>query len=113
HISTTSCSTRASSSNLSVFLFHCSSHHRDLHSFPTRRSSDLTYKRGPIEMARGEGVYLIDTEGNRYLDFVSGIAEVEVPVSLGIDRKSTRLNSSHVEISYAVFCLKKKKNSKM
>ena len=33
-----------------------------------------TYKRGPIEMARGEGVYLIDTEGNRYLDFVSGIA---------------------------------------
>src|SRR5690349_23496103 len=27
----------------------------------------------------------------------------------GIDRKSTRLNSSHVEISYAVFCLKKKK----
>src|SRR5690349_23099404 len=28
---------------------------------------------------------------------------------LGRDRKSTRLNSSHVEISYAVFCLKKKK----
>src|SRR3989442_7620875 len=27
-----------------------------------------------------------------------------------IDRKSTRLNSSHVRISYAVFCLKKKKN---
>src|SRR5690349_22924308 len=31
----------------------------------------------------------------------------------GLDRKSTRLNSSHVEISYAVFCLKKKKNNKM
>src|SRR5690349_23970965 len=30
-------------------------------------------------------------------------------VLLRIDRKSTRLNSSHVEISYAVFCLKKKK----
>src|SRR5207302_10689409 len=29
------------------------------------------------------------------------------------DRKSTRLNSSHVKISYAVFCLKKKKNSRM
>src|SRR5690349_23116066 len=29
-----------------------------------------------------------------------------------VDRKSTRLNSSHVEISYAVFCLKKKKNTK-
>src|SRR5438874_9144703 len=28
---------------------------------------------------------------------------------IGGDRKSTRLNSSHVEISYAVFCLKKKK----
>src|SRR5690606_40885149 len=27
------------------------------------------------------------------------------------DRKSTRLNSSHVKISYAVFCLKKKKNT--
>src|SRR2546430_11401862 len=32
-----------------------------------------------------------------------------VPVGLGIDRKSTRLNSSHSQISYAVFCLKKKK----
>src|SRR5690554_7095602 len=29
-----------------------------------------------------------------------------------IDRKSTRLNSSHVRISYAVFCLKKKKKQK-
>src|SRR5690349_23513327 len=29
--------------------------------------------------------------------------------AIGPDRKSTRLNSSHVEISYAVFCLKKKK----
>src|SRR5690606_40517062 len=30
---------------------------------------------------------------------------------LALDRKSTRLNSSHVKISYAVFCLKKKKNT--
>src|SRR5438067_12930588 len=30
---------------------------------------------------------------------------------VGLDRKSTRLNSSHVSISYAVFCLKKKKNT--
>src|SRR5690606_41589119 len=29
----------------------------------------------------------------------------------GLDRKSTRLNSSHVKISYAVFCLKKKKTT--
>src|SRR5690349_22218542 len=51
-----------------------------------------------------------------------GVAEsilrrgLELPASgdeerLGIDRKSTRLNSSHVEISYAVFCLKKKNQS--
>src|SRR5437868_8555042 len=32
------------------------------------------------------------------------------PYTRGLDRKSTRLNSSHVSISYAVFCLKKKKN---
>src|SRR2546427_7582332 len=30
-----------------------------------------------------------------------------------VDRKSTRLNSSHSQISYAVFCLKKKKNKRM
>src|SRR5438874_10705731 len=34
------------------------------------------------------------------------------PSSASGDRKSTRLNSSHVEISYAVFCLKKKKKKK-
>src|SRR5206468_12940190 len=32
--------------------------------------------------------------------------------AVGIDRKSTRLNSSHDQISYAVFCLKKKKDNK-
>src|SRR3712207_8926961 len=32
------------------------------------------------------------------------------PLSFLVDRKSTRLNSSHANISYAVFCLKKKKN---
>src|SRR3712207_7121282 len=38
---------------------------------------------------------------------------VDAPARRGIrrDRKSTRLNSSHANISYAVFCLKKKKNS--
>src|SRR3712207_7981985 len=33
----------------------------------------------------------------------------EVEADQGLDRKSTRLNSSHANISYAVFCLKKKK----
>src|SRR5690606_41629494 len=54
---------------------------------------------------------------------VSAIESAEQAVSLGLspdaivlsakvssDRKSTRLNSSHVKISYAVFCLKKKKH---
>src|SRR3712207_7565232 len=36
-------------------------------------------------------------------------ALVPLPDLLGQDRKSTRLNSSHANISYAVFCLKKKK----
>src|SRR5690349_23217893 len=39
--------------------------------------------------------------------FASEVTRVAREV--GTDRKSTRLNSSHVEISYAVFCLKKKK----
>src|SRR5690349_23425844 len=39
-------------------------------------------------------------------------AQLRVLVALDGDRKSTRLNSSHVEISYAVFCLKKKRKKK-
>src|SRR5258708_31421256 len=34
-----------------------------------------------------------------------------IPIYRGVDRKSTRLNSSHQIISYAVFCLKKKKTN--
>src|SRR3712207_7526653 len=37
-------------------------------------------------------------------------ATARTAVSAGLDRKSTRLNSSHANISYAVFCLKKKIN---
>src|SRR5438067_5973882 len=37
---------------------------------------------------------------------------LEVVVGRRVDRKSTRLNSSHVSISYAVFCLKKKKKGR-
>src|SRR5690606_39604996 len=39
-------------------------------------------------------------------------AGLRYPVFVKPDRKSTRLNSSHVKISYAVFCLKKKKNDR-
>src|SRR5690349_23746650 len=41
-------------------------------------------------------------------DHVLGELLAHVAAQVGVDRKSTRLNSSHVEISYAVFCLKKK-----
>src|SRR3712207_7557449 len=55
--------------------------------------------------------------------FVAGMAEdrgdatvvrstIDLAGNLGLDRKSTRLNSSHANISYAVFCLKKKKHNK-
>src|SRR5690242_21504164 len=37
---------------------------------------------------------------------------IEAEVGRVLDRKSTRLNSSHMSISYAVFCLKKKKKNK-
>src|SRR5207302_3375473 len=41
-----------------------------------------------------------------------GVSGLEPALEAYPDRKSTRLNSSHVKISYAVFCLKKKKNNK-
>src|SRR3712207_9508574 len=44
---------------------------------------------------------------------LSGVRSVNAPAAMYFvisDRKSTRLNSSHANISYAVFCLKKKKN---
>src|SRR5690606_39635634 len=43
------------------------------------------------------------------LVFEGSMTDTEVKVNGKSDRKSTRLNSSHVKISYAVFCLKKKK----
>src|SRR3989442_7282635 len=62
--------------------------------------------------------HCIAATGNRPADQRLGLADYDVvvewsrDVGLGdwiLDRKSTRLNSSHVRISYAVFCLKKKK----
>src|SRR2546426_5413487 len=51
---------------------------------------------------------LRDTLGLTGTKFGCGIAQCGACTELG-DRKSTRLNSSHLVISYAVFCLKKKK----
>src|SRR5438309_6545865 len=56
-------------------------------------------------------------EVRRYLAVLDPIFNVRldpilhVPVNFRSDRKSTRLNSSHSSISYAVFCLKKKKHT--
>src|SRR5438045_9519806 len=75
-------------------FFHASAAHRDLHSFPTRRSSDLA---GRVPRERVGPPLRRDGQG--------ALARDEAC----IDRKSTRLNSSHLGISYAVFCLKKKK----
>src|SRR3712207_7565933 len=40
------------------------------------------------------------------------VVDLHVELEARVDRKSTRLNSSHANISYAVFCLKKKINSR-
>src|SRR5687768_17902587 len=45
-------------------------------------------------------------------DYEGGVFALEPAATLDLDRKSTRLNSSHGYISYAVFCLKKKKKKK-
>src|SRR6266571_6048358 len=77
------------------FFFFNDTATTEIYTFPTLRSSDLEnrcVRRSACERA------------GRLLSPSSP--------SLGpIDRKSTRLNSSHMSISYAVFCLKKKKNN--
>src|SRR5437870_7779098 len=51
--------------------------------------------------------------GGRGSDRQGGSRDYGLRLRHGTDRKSTRLNSSHVAISYAVFCLKKKKTKKL
>src|SRR3712207_7681595 len=46
-------------------------------------------------------------------EFDGELEELLQAVERGADRKSTRLNSSHANISYAVFCLKKKKTTRI
>src|SRR2546430_7881431 len=57
------------------------------------------------------GNQVIEGRGRR-VQVARGEHLLEVEHLLGRDRKSTRLNSSHSQISYAVFCLKKKKKTK-
>src|SRR5699024_12254447 len=94
-----------------VLFFELACAHRHLHSFPTRRSSDLLPVIG-IRLIMPTAATGFDYEGlsgETYPDRMAGAKEGRFHIDGLPDRKSTRLNSSHVSISYAVFCLKKKK----
>src|SRR5690606_41100094 len=94
-----------------------------LHSFPTRRSSDLkALARQQEELIKTrhtlrkpykkEELDAGDLSALQAIFPASGIQCFYFPLRSAegtyLDRKSTRLNSSHVKISYAVFCLKKR-----
>src|SRR5438552_10920288 len=91
--------------------FYTSRRHPDLHSFPTRRSSDLRNGSTPLHRAVTQ-TGAPGTAGRQ----AAAIEIIRLLLAAGADpsitnksdRKSTRLNSSHQIISYAVFCLKKK-----
>src|SRR5205085_10194634 len=87
-----------------LFFFYSTRAHRDLHSFPTRRSSDLRVAPGPRPNLPA-AVY------RHWLAVLSAFRCARRVPRSRVDRKSTRLNSSHSQISYAVFCLKKKKET--
>src|SRR5207253_11294675 len=103
---------------------HCHTPHRHLPSFPTRRSSDLPATLNDSNCQRPQrGNHILKTWDlvmTLWKFFVSSGRKLHMSrqeCSLAcegtflprhVDRKSTRLNSSHVAISYAVFCLKKK-----
>src|SRR5690606_41689655 len=97
------------------WLFRRYSVPRRLRSFPTRRSSDLRAVPALRRVLLDEGVDdrpagIVDREPFHRND----IAAIELRDGADAgqqDRKSTRLNSSHVKISYAVFCLNKKRHA--
>src|SRR5690606_41813749 len=102
-----------------AFFAHRHAALRVLHSLPTRRSSDLIARHLAEEQISLESIVQRRPNGSAHGGDDPGRA-APVPVitarivaamraAVRPDRKSTRLNSSHVKISYAVFCLKKKK----
>src|SRR5438034_8202177 len=104
-MSTLCCTTQMTCVLLCCLFFLYCGDHPDLHSFPTRRSSDL----GPGPQGRRAAVGVGVPEpraGPRRNPAGRGRPGTGRRVQ---DRKSTRLNSSHTVSSYAVFCLKKKK----
>src|SRR5207302_8738775 len=104
-----------------IFFYSCYVDPRDLDSFPTRRSSDLlgittkTCPFGPPSLVGRIGsptempvMVILPMASSGLVRAAGGTTSVFILTSFRSDRKSTRLNSSHVKISYAVFCLKKK-----
>src|SRR5690606_39286139 len=72
-------------------------------------AQDITWQRLMYEDAKQHS----EVSYSGYFYHEQGAQNLELELASNIqalDRKSTRLNSSHVKISYAVFCLKKKKN---
>src|SRR5690242_21580036 len=104
-------------SRVTMFFLLDYGDHLDLHSFPTRRSSDLAL--ALRFSARRTTRLRCNTDSNgacngiliRPLSPFVADHEREQATNKSGDRKSTRLNSSHMSNSYAVFCLKKKKNT--
>src|SRR5690606_41470025 len=100
-------------SSLSPFYHSRTAHPQNLHSFPTRRSSDLSktgwqdFHARQYDPALGRW-FANDPKGSLMPNISNYAAMMDNPTTFIEDRKSTRLNSSHVKISYAVFCLKKK-----
>src|SRR5688500_20135504 len=80
-----------------------------LHSFPTRRSSDLDAARARRRRAPGPPGRRPAVPRPRDGAAAAHRRRAGAQPRGQADRKSTRLNSSHLVISYAVFCLKKKK----
>src|SRR5256886_12904052 len=69
----------------------------------------LTLMLGGCAYLSSLGVYKLDINQGNYIT-QDQVDKLKVGQTRQQDRKSTRLNSSHSQISYAVFCLKKKKN---
>src|SRR3989475_3904658 len=65
---------------------------------------------GPATQVQGSSAPRLETRSESF-EMVGRLSVSEFSMFINRDRKSTRLNSSHSQISYAVFCLKKKKNT--
>src|SRR5205814_8651838 len=83
--------------------------HRDVHHYPTRRSSDLRRPCAAGAARRPDARPVAARAAHGGAGSVLPPHRASAPRGAArADRKSTRLNSSHLGISYAVFCLKKK-----